>query len=110
MSAKRRQEAIARFSVPVEGKSSDSSSSKLTRSIQNRGKGKAKMALVDGFEDDESDPDFMMPTNGFDEDFSEEDNPRVMLISLKAVSDLSQSSWCVSNLSVQGCSWLEFDW
>jgi hypothetical protein len=76
MSAKQRREAITRFSVPVNESNETSSSSKPVRITRIRGKGKAKKV----------DNDFDYNDDMEDSNLAEEVNPRVMLISLKAVS------------------------
>ncbi|KAJ3569860.1 hypothetical protein NP233_g4782 [Leucocoprinus birnbaumii] len=84
MSARRRQEAIARFSIPVKESSSSRAGSQPTRASRGRGKGKAKKVDDDDFDyNDDGDADFALQDDMDDED-SAEVNPRVMLISLKA--------------------------
>ncbi|KAF9451964.1 hypothetical protein P691DRAFT_772701 [Macrolepiota fuliginosa MF-IS2] len=88
MSAKRRQEAIAQFSIPVKDRSSLCSSSRPTRTTRSRGKGKGKAKKVDDDDfdyDDSGDADFVVQDDLSEaDDFMGEENPRIMLISLKA--------------------------
>lgn len=74
-----------RFSVPVKGAGSSRVSSQFYRATRDRHKGKAKQIDDDDFDyNDDDDADFMEGDH-MDDD-SEEVNPRVMLISLRAVS------------------------
>lgn len=84
MSAKRRQEAIARFSIPVGERISSRSNSQPSRATRSGRKGKSKEIIKDGdFDDDnDGDADFILPG-----DQAGDENPRIMLISLKAVSE-----------------------
>jgi SWI/SNF-related matrix-associated actin-dependent regulator of chromatin subfamily A3 len=90
MSARKRQEAIARFSVPVKESGNSRSGSQAARATRTRGKGKAKKVDDNNdfdFDDINGDADFTIQDDEEDDDkFSGEVNPRVMLISLKAVS------------------------
>lgn len=111
MSARRRQEAIARFSIPVKGRITSHSSSQPTRGTRSRGKGKAKKVDDFDYDDDgDADPDFVMRDDRMeDDDFSGEENPRIMLISLKAVSEHSQEGDPVL-MSPAGRSRFKSDW
>ena len=88
MSARRRQEAIAKFSVPIE-KSSGNVGNSSRRSSRNSGR--SRRSLAEEGANGDSDDDYT-PGDG-DEDADDAmdsfdtpgDNPRVMLISLKAV-------------------------
>jgi len=85
MSAQRRREVIARFSIPVKGVGSSCVRSRSSRVTRDRHKGKARQ-IDDEFDYiDDSDADFMEDPMDGDGD-AEEVNPCVMLISLRAVS------------------------
>lgn len=89
MSARRRQEAIARFSVPVKDRRSSHSSSQVARATRSRGK-KDRAERPDSHDfdnDDDGDADFVLQDCEMESFDTEEENPRVMLISLKAVSE-----------------------
>lgn len=105
MSAKRRQEAIARFSVPIEEQAPEQS-----HGISVRRRRSIAPVVTEDNDDDKNDADFNMEDDTDDSDddaevyisqraknkgkgkenmstssLESEDNPRVMLLSLKAV-------------------------
>lgn len=103
MSAKRRQEAIARFSVPVGEGTSSRSNSQPSRATRSGKKGKSKEIINDGDFDDDNDGDADSVVRG---DQAGDENPRIMLISLKAVSDQRRPTKRISRLMIKtGCTW-----
>lgn len=103
MSAKRRQEAIARFSVPVGEGTSSRSNSQPSRATRSGKKGKSKEIINDGDFDDDNDGDADSVVRG---DQAGDENPRIMLISLKAVSDQQRPTKRISRLMIKtGCTW-----
>lgn len=136
MSARRRQEAIEKFSVPLKKApqheptpTAPASSSRLNalRRTSSRRSSTRKVSYATG-EGSDSDDDFMPVENDstdeedkdLEKDMADDDidlsasvdggNPRVMLISLKAVCDPRTQSLlrCVLSMIV-GCPRLEFD-
>lgn len=108
MSAQRRREVITRFSIPVKGAGSSRLRSRSSRATRDRRKGKARQ-IVDEFDyNDDSDADFMEEDH-MDDDDEEEVNPRVMLISLRAVSPQGSTDKSVAK-EIPGCSRSQSYW
>ena len=121
MSAKRRQEAIARFSVPLEdsGDLDSSTHQRVSQGTRN----------IEAASDD-TNSDFVMNDNNSSslpttrktkgkgkatetsfQDFNASDeNPRVMLLSLKAVRSIIVLMNNAENSTYAGSSRVEFDW
>jgi len=109
MSAQRRREVITRFSIPVKGAGSSRLHSRSSRGTWDRRKGKARQ-IDDEFDyNDDSDADFLEEDHMDDDDDAEEVNPRVMLISLRAVSPQGSTDRFVAE-EIPGCSWSQSYW
>jgi len=108
MSAQRRREVITRFSIPVKGAGSSRLRSRSSRGTWDRRKGKARQ-IDDEFDyNDDDDADFLQEDH-MDDDDAEEVNPRVMLISLRAVSPQGRTDRFVAE-EILGCSRSQSYW
>ena len=85
MSARRRQDAIAKFSVPI--KSSSGNAKNSTRGRRSSHKSSRSRRSLAEEDTGDSEDDYMPGDEDADDSMDEHDgdNPRVMLISLKAV-------------------------
>ena len=105
MSARRRQEAIAKFSVPIKSSSGNAkNSTRGRRSSHKSSRSRRSLAEEDA---GDSDDDYMSGDENADDAMDEHDsfdtsgdNPRVMLISLKAVCFFVKSYQRASMLNI----------
>ena len=126
MSAKRRGDAISSFSVPLEREKSvpQRRSDRNERPTTRDDDPCDSDSIVIDDDDDDDDNDFMEKVFGKKSDpkgkgkatdarsvsADGDENPRVMLLSLKAVCPFQNNQNILIVYKILGCSWFELDW